>query len=913
MKAIVFVAATILLPQLGLGYPFDDSIKRTQELTIDGGETSESGNIHEIALEENEIFQAQTFNHELLSRAPYGVEDWDVQTMGHFSQKAGDEDNSAAHTYIKRATGRDTFNYFNITPHTRTGVTRIHDRGIFGKGSVIGIIDSGIDANHPSLKGRVLPGYDFTTDSPLAEGNSDSTGHGTFCASLAVGGFQAFQGVAPEANVRMYKVEDLVNGIFSQDHYEELVRKAMLRALDDKVDVLLISQGLNIPVGNSPTVEVVSRVTSQIPVIVPASDLGREGFYSGKNGAASDKTIVVGSYTLANALVYNFTLTNGTGDTSFSYYTSDGTPFDTSSSYNATIVSDVCDLEKLPADGSGSFLIGSIEECSPQVGIKAAEERNYLGLILASSISIIKNLPRNSSKLNFIGVMLNADISERRSTPKFGTIKFNKSAPFSYGAAHTMEPNYMSDFSSWGPTFDQGIYPHIVAPGGDVFGAVADGAYTMKNGTSYAAAYVAGALALYVSGNKNVSSEQIRRSLLATTKVCANTIYFLDGSIRPDAYLYDPFTKQGSGLPYMPNMFDAQTTFLSDPLINLNDTEHRVANHEIKIQNTGNRTLDYLISSLSSEVINATNADGLIASLDLYPIPQNHSLLSYDPVPRFPENEVNFSRTLFSLKPGEIGSFNVTIRPTPDLKSSLSPIFSGLINITSSESRMYYIPYMGMEFDSSKKDVWSEPAALGTGQDDKFVAATDQNGNLGVLKLPVVYGPISWGSSLMSFDLVTADYDLTSYRWPATAGDKGMLGPISLLLSTNESILFPLASTPVSSPKTYSIDSFADGTTIPKGEYKILYRALKVFGNASNIDDWSLRLTPRFTLENDLKASVNITKNSTTNGASSALPGRSTLLAQTGTSSSKSRGGSAAGYSISSAFTFLALVLAFIF
>ena len=48
----------------------------------------------------------------------------------------------------------------------------------------VAVIDSGIDATHPQLAGKLVGGYDVTTDTPLGTGDSDRVGHGTAVAGI---------------------------------------------------------------------------------------------------------------------------------------------------------------------------------------------------------------------------------------------------------------------------------------------------------------------------------------------------------------------------------------------------------------------------------------------------------------------------------------------------------------------------------------------------------------------------------------------------------------------------------------------------------------------------------------------------------------------------------------------------------
>ncbi|MDJ0678211.1 MAG: S8 family peptidase [Calothrix sp. MO_167.B42] len=89
-----------------------------------------------------------------------------------------------------------------------------------GKGILVGIVDSGIDPQHPAFKGRILRIWDQTLPGPgVAEGlygaelkgdllkiSQDTNGHGTHVAGIAAGNGE-FSGVAPEAELVIVKTD----------------------------------------------------------------------------------------------------------------------------------------------------------------------------------------------------------------------------------------------------------------------------------------------------------------------------------------------------------------------------------------------------------------------------------------------------------------------------------------------------------------------------------------------------------------------------------------------------------------------------------------------------------------------------------------------------------------------------------
>lgn len=91
--------------------------------------------------------------------------------------------------------------------------------GLSGKNVIIGIVDSGIDPNHPAFQGRILQIWDQTLPGAgVAEGgygielkaeqlttSRDEEGHGTHVAGIAAGVDETYSGVAPAAEYVIVK------------------------------------------------------------------------------------------------------------------------------------------------------------------------------------------------------------------------------------------------------------------------------------------------------------------------------------------------------------------------------------------------------------------------------------------------------------------------------------------------------------------------------------------------------------------------------------------------------------------------------------------------------------------------------------------------------------------------------------
>jgi membrane-anchored mycosin MYCP len=79
-----------------------------------------------------------------------------------------------------------------------------------GAGITVAVVDSGVDADHPQLQGKVLPGQDFYLVGDLP-GNFDCVSHGTAVASIIAASPASgvgFRGVAPDARILPVRITD---------------------------------------------------------------------------------------------------------------------------------------------------------------------------------------------------------------------------------------------------------------------------------------------------------------------------------------------------------------------------------------------------------------------------------------------------------------------------------------------------------------------------------------------------------------------------------------------------------------------------------------------------------------------------------------------------------------------------------
>ncbi|MEK4069008.1 S8 family serine peptidase [Peribacillus sp. FSL R5-0717] len=465
----------------------------------------------------------------------------------------------------------DEFNIANYTPYD--GLNRLHAEGYTGKGIKVGILDTGIDYNHPDLKDAYKDGYDFVDDdsnpmettyadwkqSGKPEMNGSSayyTNHGTHVAGIigsrgvAKDTEYTTVGAAPEADIYAYRVL----GPYGSGQADDIIA-AVDRAVKDDMDVINMSLGnsLNDPL-YATSIAVNNAVLSGITTVVAAGNSGDKNYTLGSPGAAA-LALSVGASSVAIDIYQYAGAHNGKNYNLRQLAKNYKDDLSTLKGKTLQIVDVGLGDNYTGKDVKGKFVLMGRGVYTLDSKIAYAKEQGAAGVIMYNDEA---NKAEGAIQ-SFLGESVNAipsfSVSNEEGLTILEALKTGKT-DFTFGDFTKIQTasDELATFSSRGPSrINYDIKPEVTGPGVSILSTVpfyvndkiVDGtkpedykyAYKRLSGTSMATPYVAGVSALLLQSNKDLEPADIKSILMNTADPLSKAYSVFEiGSGRVDAY-----------------------------------------------------------------------------------------------------------------------------------------------------------------------------------------------------------------------------------------------------------------------------------------------------------------------------------------------------------------------------------------
>lgn len=403
-----------------------------------------------------------------------------------------------------------------------------------GKGITVGVIDTGIDYNHPDLRRSYKRGYDLVDidDDPMETKGmyGQSTLHGTHVAGIIAANGK-IQGVAPDAKIIAYRA--LGPG---GSGTTEQVLAAIEKAIKDKVDVLNLSLGNNVNGPDLPISLALNKaVENGIVAVTSSGNSGPNMWTVGSPGTAA-KAISVGAST--PLLKVPYLTIDGTKETLRLEPMQGSMDWKLDRSYEV-VYGKLGKKEDL-ADVSGKIALIQRGELTFSEKAWYAQEAGAVAVIIFNNMNgeFAGNLDRPidipvATMSRELGLNIVKSMASQKVLAKTNIIE---------------EKDLLASFSSRGPvTSTWEIKPDVVAPGVAITSTI-PGGYLALQGTSMAAPHVAGAAALIKQAHPDWGPEDIKAALMNTA------IPIVDGKDVP----YKTY-EQGAGRIRIPEAIQTDT------------------------------------------------------------------------------------------------------------------------------------------------------------------------------------------------------------------------------------------------------------------------------------------------------------------------------------------------------------------
>ena len=681
-----------------------------------------------------------------------------------------------------------------FTAITMTGADKAQAEGLSGAGIVVGVIDTGIDYNHPDLGGgfgpgfRVEGGYDFVgdaytggTSTPHPDADPmDCNGHGTHVSGI-VGARGGVRGVAPGVTFRAYRVFGC-----SGTATDDVILAAMERAFGDGVRIVNMSLGSSFGWPRYPLARAAdSLINHGVVVVNSAGNAGANGLYSMSAPGVGKK--VIGTASVDNIRVHSPAVE--IGGTLYGYQPmSNAAAPPTSGLAGIADGGRACNVDRpLPAAVAGRVALIIRGVCSFREKALNARAAGATAALIYNSGSGIFFGTLGAPTINYPV----AGLSREDGLAILALLPATLAWTDRFADALNATGGLISSFSAFGDSPDLALKPDLSAPGGLIFSTLplALGGYGLNSGTSMASPHVAGAVALLLEARPDVKSQVVRDILQNSA-----TPGLWSGN--PGLGFLEVTHHQGAGLLDIEAAIHA-TTKVTPGKLSLGETEGLPITSTLDIENDGASDVTYdlahrpaLATGPNTFTVQFGQADATVA----------------------------FSAPSVSVPAGGTASVDVTIGEPAGLPDR--SLFGGFIVVSPrGGGRELRVPYSGFKGDYQSIVVLN-PAASPFG--NPLLRATASFGPSG----PVTIHPAQHEPALL---LVHLDHQARRLRlevFDAASGKSfGRLGQIDYIERNATQGEFSILAWDGTDPR---------GGLVPAGTYVLRLSILKALGDETN-------------------------------------------------------------------------------
>ncbi|GAO15282.1 uncharacterized protein UV8b_04903 [Ustilaginoidea virens] len=754
----------------------------------------------------------------------------------------------------KSLVSRDNSTADTFSPHVMTQIDKLRAKGFTGKGVHVAVIDTGIDYKHSALGGcfgkgcLVTNGHDFVGDdytgrtTPVPDNDPmDCQGHGSHVAGIIAANDAklGFTGGAPGVTLGAYRVFGCTGSVSS-----DILIAALNRAHADGANIITLSIGGPNGWAENAWAVAASRIVAKgVIITMSAGNEGESGIFYASSGSSGRGVAAIASFqnVVSPTLVYYGNATVDEAESrEFGFVYGNRQVFKTTlpvwaSSLNTSVADDLCD--PLPANTpnlSEYIVLARVGGCSAMFKVLNALGKGARYVMLYNNVD---TFPRGAQVPTWIPATLKGvGVTEKKTGEawieklKAGskvTLTLGSVLDDKLGVQDVPNPTTggaVSYYSTWGPTWRMEVKPQFGAPGGQILSTYprAKGSYAVLSGTSMSCPITAAIYAL-VGQARGTLDPALLQNLLAAN---ANPQVFNDAARFYDALA--PVPQQGAG---MVQAYDAAfaTTLLEPSSLSFNETAFAPRSKSFTLTNQGGGAVTYDIS--------------YVPALTAFTMKQGGGVVNTFPGDLSKDSAtIRFSKDKVTLGKGE--KVTVEVEATaPALDASRLPVWSGYVRVNGTDGTSLSLPYQGLVGSLHDHAVLTRNATWIAQAGDGMLFPVAAN-TVFHLPRPGSNSTSTNGTQLPTvvFDNVLGSPSMRFYVVPVSSNGT-CLGPLGQMESS------PHPWNPRGRDDAPWDGKLDNNKYAPEGTYKIVVKALRLYGDEKRRKDWDKSVTQPFAIK----------------------------------------------------------------